>query len=76
MSRFSWQSSVALIWAKIPHYWQPQGELVQVRVAGTVQGSFDNDYLHCVKFSSLLIHFSLSKILKTTFFPIWMAKSI
>lgn len=41
---------------------------MQVRVAGTVQGSLDNDCLHFVKFSSLVIHFSLSKILKTTFF--------
>lgn len=42
--------------------------LLQVNVAGTVQGGLDHVCLQFAKFSSLLIHFSLSSIIKSMFF--------
>lgn len=53
---------------KIHHYWEPQGILQQVSVPGTVQRGLDQVCLHFAGFTSLLIHFSLSKTWKPTFF--------
>lgn len=54
--------------AKTHHYWQLQGTLLQVSVAGTVQGGLDHMCFNFAEFSSFLIHFSLSSTLKPTFF--------
>lgn len=53
---------------KIHIYWQRQGTLQHVNVAGTVQRGLEQVCLHFAEFTSLLIHFSLSKIWKPTFF--------